>query len=532
MNNINNLILGDMSAVRNKSISYLSENYFWPVSESEFIDFSRFMHDEYINIAKKSNNSELNDIATVEFSFVKQLLQIFHYNYVKKYAERNSLELITGKDSEGLVSPNWNDIKLYYSNLTFPHNKLLRIIRRMVRNIVFNRHVSFFKIVKGILFGSNSVSVGSNDQIKREFIRKNKVFCDHVDWPELLNKNTKIQSKHKIFKDLFLSEIINPYIEKLRKHDSLFVKDIDFEKIIEVWSTRAFEAYLIYTKFKSSVKPSELLLTEISKPIGKLITVSYQSKGCKVYCFHHGNDAVLTIQSQSFSSNDSQCRKFVTPTYGIASRYKKHYSNVHRIVTSYTEFLSINSRSMYDLYLYNREKNSIKDTENIETIMLIGYPFNSARYTGGRGLFFYQRIDLEYRLINFLRSKNKRIVYKAHPDRFDEIKGVFNDIVDEILIEPFEKVWWKADLLLFTYTSTTTFGYALTTNMPIVLLDSDSGIRDKNDIILLDKRVSRVIANIEHNTRINLNKCLLLEAIEKPANNASSDYVSDIYKPS
>ena len=400
MNNIDNLILGDMSAVRSKGVSYLNQNYFWPVSESEFIDFSRFMHDEYINIAKKSNNSELNDIATVEFSFVKQLLQIFHYNYVRKYAEKNNLKLVTGKDSEELIDPNWNKIKLYYSSLVFPCNKLLRIIRRIVRNIAFNRHVSFFKVVKGLLFGSSCISVGSNDQIKREFIRKNKIFCDHVDWPDLLNKNTKILNKHNDFKDLFLKNIINPYFDKLRKHNSLFVKDIDFEKITEVWAKRVFDSYLLYSKFKLSVKSSELLVTEISKPIGKLMTLAYQSEGCKVYCFHHGNDSVLTIQSQTFSSSESQCNKFVTPTFGIANRYKKHYSNVHRIVASYTEFLSINSRFMYDLYL-NNKKNYYKTKKNIETVMLIGYPFGSIRYVGGRGLFFYQRMDLEYRLISF-----------------------------------------------------------------------------------------------------------------------------------
>jgi len=529
MKNIDNVILGDMSIVRDKGVSYLNKNYFWPVSEDEFLDFSKFMHDEYINVSKQTSNSELNDIATVEFSFVKQLLQIFHYNYVKKYAEKNSLELITGKDSEELINPNWNKIKSYYSGLEFPRNKLLRVIRRIARNILFNSHVSFIKIVQGILFGSNRISVGSNDQIKREFIRKNKVFYDHIDWPELLDKNTKILNNHNDFKDLFLNKIINPYFEKLRKHNSFFVKDIDFVKITEVWSTRVFEAYLIYSKLKSSVDSSELLLTEISKPIGKLITVAYQSKGCKVYCFHHGNDAVLTIQNQTFSSNESQCYKFVTPTSGIADRYKRHYSNVPRISKSYTEFFSINSRLMYDLYLYNARRHIDKNTE---TIMLIGYPFNSTRYVGGRGLFFYQRIDLEYRLINFLKSKNKSVIYKAHPDRFDEVNGVFNDIVDEIIVEPFEEVWSKADLLLFTYTSTTTFGYALTTNAPIVLLDSDSEIRDQDDMALLDRRVNRVPANISHDTRINFDKESLVNAITRSTDSISFDYVKDIYKAS
>ena len=529
MNNIDNLILGDMSAVRSKGVSYLNQNYFWPVSEDEFEDFSKFMHVEYINVTKKGNNSKLSDIAIVEFSFVKQLLQIFHYNYVRKYAEINNLELIVGADSEQLFNPDWSKIGLYYSSLKPQHNKLLRLIRRIVRNVIFNKHLSLSKIIYGLLLGSNFTSVGSNDQIKREFIRKNKVFYNHVDWPDLLDTNTDILNNHNEFKVVFLNKIIKPYLKKLRESNSLFVKDIDFEQITEVWSTRAFEAYLLYTRFKSFVKSSELLITEISKPIGKLITLSYQSSGCKVYCFHHGNDAVATIQSQTFSMNISQCNNFVAPTLGVASRYKKHYSNVNRISSSCTEFLSVNSGRMYDLYLNNTNKSI---NENVETIMLIGYPFNSNRYIGGRGLFFYQQVDLEYRLISLLKSENKRVIYKAHPDRLKEIERVFDTVVDEIIVEPFEGVWNKADLLLFTYTSTTTFGYALTTNAPIVLLDSDSEIRDQDDMALLDRRVNRVPANISHDTRINFDKESLVNAITRSTDSISFDYVKDIYKAS
>jgi hypothetical protein len=522
-------IFGDMSAIRNNLTDYLNDDYFWPVSEHEFEDFSKFMHVEYINITKKENNSELSDIAIVEFSFVKQLLQILHYNYVKKYAEINNLELVFGTDAEQLFNPNWINIGLYYSSLKPQHNKLLRLMRRVVRNIVFNKHLPLFRIIYSLLFGSNSTSVGSNDQIKREFIKKNKVFYDHVDWPDLLDKNTDILDSHNEFKTVFLNKIIKPYLKKLMESSSLFVKDVDFEKITEAWSTRALEAYLLYTRFKSFSKSSELLITEISKPIGKLITVSYQSRGCKVYCFHHGNDVVATIQNQTFSMNVSQCNKFVIPTSGIVSRYKKHYSNVNRISPSCTEFLSVNSRKMYDLYLKNLN-NSIN--KHVETVMLIGYPFNANRYVGGRGLFFYQQVDLEYRLISLLKSENKRVIYKAHPERLKEIEGVFDAVVDEIIVEPFEGVWNKADLLLFTYSSTTTFGYALTTNIPIILLDSEHEMRDKDDMLLLDKRVSRVFANISHNTRISFDKESLVDAMTRSTEDISFDYVKDIYKES
>jgi hypothetical protein len=524
---MNSKIYGDMSAIRANLADYLRQGYFWPVSEKEFEDFSKFMHDEYINLAKKEKNPELRDIAKVEFSFVKQLLQIFHYNYVKKYSQANKLELISGSDSEKLMNPDWSMIKLYYSSLEPQHNKFVRVIRRVFRNIVFNKHLPLSRLVNGLLIGANFTSVGSNDKIKREFIKKKKVFYNHVDWPDLLDNEIDLANIPNDFQEIFLSNIISPYLDKLSKTNSFFVKDIDLSKIADVWSKRSFEAFILYKRFQSSISSSELLITEISSPIAKLITVAYQRSKCKVFCFHHGNDAVATIQKQTFSSNISQCDNFIAPTKGIANRYKKHYSNVDCISSSQTKFLSINSSRMYDLYLKNTSKIIDKD---VETVMLIGYPFNTKRYIGGRGLFFYQQVELEYRLISLLKSKNKRVIYKAHPERLKEIKGVFNNIVDEINVEPFERVWSKADLLIFTYSSTTTFGYALTTNVPIVLLDSDHEMRDPDDMLLLDKRINRVLTDISNDTKINFNSESFLSAIKSPISNISYEYVQNIYE--
>ena len=526
MNNIDPVILGDMSAVRDKGLTYVHQNYFWPVSEEEFSKFSRFMHDEYIEIIKNENNAEINDIAVVEFSFVKQLLQIFHYNYVKEYSKINNLDLVTGVDSEYLVNPNWDKIKRYYSSLKPQHNKLLRIIRKIVRSIIFNRHLSLFRIIKGLLFSSNFTSIGSNDQIKHEFIKINKVFCSYVDWPELVNTTIAEDKKINEYGKLFTENIINPYLKKLADCDSLFVKNINFDKISDVWSTRILEAYLLYLNFRISAISSKLLVTEMSKPINKLITVAYQSEKCKVFCFHHGHDSVAKISKLTFATNIAHCHNFIVPTNGIKARYQKHYSNVHSVVDTSTKFISVNSKIMHKLYLKN-----ISNIVNykVNTVMIMGYPCEPTRYLDGKGLFFYQQIDLEYQIISILKEEGKRIVYKAHPERLSEIEGIFSHLVDEVIVDSFEKVWEEADLLIFTYSETTTFGYALTTNIPIILLDAEGDMRDSSDMKLFDKRVIRIPAKINKNTQINFDKNILIKAVTQSKYNISYDYVEDIY---
>ncbi len=309
-------------------------------------------------------------------------------------------------------------------------------------------------------------------------------------------------------------------------HNSFFVKNMDFDKIKEVWSSRIFDAYSLYFNIRLYKTPSSLLVTEVSKPMHKLITVAYQSKGCKVYCFHHGNDFIATIKKRQNCSNILHCNNFVLPTDGIEKRYKEHISNIKCIKKKRTKFTSVNSREMYDLYL--RNIGNVPKTA-IDTVMIMGLPSNCNRSFGERGQFFYQQVDLVYRLILLLKSKNKKVLYKVHPERVNEIDGVFDTIVDEVVTDPFESVWGRSDLLIFTYTSTTTFGYALTTNLPIILLDTSSDLRDQDYMKLLDKRIERVHAKINYDTRITFNEDEFIKSLESQKI-FSFECIDEIYK--
>ena len=105
--------------------------------------------------------------------------------------------------------------------------------------------------------------------------------------------------------------------------------------------------------------------------------------------------------------------------------------------------------------------------------MIIGYPMTQYRPMEEVGFFFYIRLQFEFRLILALKNKGFRVLYKAHPDRLDEISGFFEKIVDEFMVDPFEKVWNQADALVYGLTSTSTFGYGLCTNLPITLIKLD-----------------------------------------------------------
>ncbi len=518
----NNFILGDIFAVKEKGLDYLIENYYWPVSNKEFKEFVNFSHGEYLKIINSIDDKDVRNIAIVELSFVAQLQQILHYNYVKN-SVNNDLKLVTSQSSQEFYHPNWELISQYYISLNPVFGMVRRFLRRIIKNILFNRHLSIGDYIHNFIHGSDVIGVGSFDNLKREFIINKNIFCDHMDWIDLYSKKiTDSDSKLVNIRRIIKHEIVAPYLSKLKNTNSKFTDNIDFTLIQKSWDKRFSDAAYIYLNVLKNKKKSVVLVVEIAKPIHKLITVAYQEMGSSVYCFHHGHDTAVTINSVGHDITSAHCLKYVVPSRGIATKYKKVYPH---LTTKYFSTESNWYKQISQKYLY-------KPSYKINKIMLMGFPFNSTRYVDGESNFFYSRVDLEYRLIVFLKKHGYSIIYKAHPDRLSEAHGLYDCIVDEIISEPFESVVHSADCFLFTHSSSTTFGYALLTNKPIFLIDINSNFVDHNSHDLLKKRVNMVPSFAAKSTRIIFDKESILNVLSKPTNNKYDDsYIRKMFFP-
>jgi hypothetical protein len=164
--------------------------------------------------------------------------------------------------------------------------------------------------------------------------------------------------------------------------------------------------------------------------------------------------------------------------------------------------------------------------------MLIGFPFNSIRYLDGESSFFYSRVDLELRLIKFLKIHDYYVIYKSHPDRLSEATGLYDHIADEIIASPFERTVCMADCFLFTHSSSTTFGYALLMNKPILLIDIDSSVVDIDSYNLLKKRVEMIPSHVAETTRIFFDEDNMLKKLSKPTiDNYDNSYIKKMFFP-
>ena len=308
-------------------------------------------------------------------------------------------------------------------------------------------------------------------------------------------------------------QVINPYLEFLVTLDPVvFSKDF-IENIRTSWHSRMKNlASLFYNciVFDSS---KVVLITEAGKPHSKIISLVNNRHNVKTYCFHHGSDMGEVIQKSSHIKDTSHCRYFIVPSDGAKTAYIKNYEGItieNRIGTSY---ISNESTFYKELYVGNLDK---KTNSKINSVMVIGYPMTPYRPMEEVGLFFYIRLEFEHRLMTELKNKGYRVLYKAHPDRLSEITGFFEDLVDEFLVEPFERVWDKADALIYGLTSTSTFGYGLCTNLPITLIDIDGTLWNKKQKKHLKGRISFVPAKLNREQKIEFSIDSLVDTLKNP----------------
>jgi hypothetical protein len=508
MNTYNRKFLAaDLEVLRNKGFEYFKKSETWPVKEEEFHKFYDLVRGLYSRIINGVSDTIFYDIALVEITFVNQLINIFHYNYVCKYCNMKNIELIVGSRSNIYLNPEWQIMSEYYSNLVDSYDKKTGFIRNKAKNIVFNKHLPISDLIRGFFTNASIVGIGSNDRIKQEYIVNNKIFCDNRDGHEfiknavyLFSKNESNFKKDKV-QNIFYKKIIKPFIVELKSSELMFVKEVDFDIIENVWSKRFIDAYKIYKGLLLINNPKSLLVTEVGKPYSKIITLAFQSKGSKVFNFHHGNDSALANQHWMYESLFGHCDNYVLDTEVMRKRFKElDSSSIKKI-----NFISTNSG------YYSTLRKSIRHN-SCKNILLIGYPMGLARYPDDSYLFFNYRIKLEYTLSSMLKSCGYLLDYKAHPDRLKEIESVMSNVSNEIIEKPFEEVWQDADVLIFTYVPTTTFCFALNLPIPIVLIEIQGTPWYKNMRKSLEERVAIVKANITDG-EISVDKNDLINAI-------------------
>ena len=507
-------IFCDTASIKEVGMQYYLENYFWPVNQGDFENILKYMYSSYNSIALKIKNEELFNLAIIESTLLfNQLETILHFNYVREFSKENKTKLFSSDVSgvKNFLYPDFKDISLYYKKIYPSTSKIVLILRRLVRNLLFNRHLGPFKIIKSFFCKSQVVGFEHFDDLKASYLKHRKLYCDNRDWVDFVKFDQIDKNAIEKKTEEFASILIYPFLDKLKDSNTLFTKNLDFNKLKHCWRQRSSDLIKIYDSFKFKTLPEEILVTNSAKPISKLIITKFQSMGVKTYGFHHGNMLGHKYHRTAQFIGKSCCKRFIMPSKGIAEAYKTNYSEepLEKIINP--TYVSANTN--FYLNLFNDKKNKYKNVKR-NSAMLIGTPANIFRYTDELGQFFYFKFALEFKIISLLKKHGIHVVYKVHPDRKKEIKGLFENYVDEYVVTPFEKIWHKYDNYIFTDTASSTFGFSIATQKKIILLENNKELKNKKVDELVSSRIFKVKTDFNNDLKFSFNEKDLIDSIK------------------
>ena len=134
------------------------------------------------------------------------------------------------------------------------------------------------------------------------------------------------------------------------------------------------------------------------------------------------------------------------------------------------------------------------------------------------------QLDFELKLMRILLDAEFDVLYKRHPGGV--LKGKKIDFFPkqvQVIDSPFEEVLHDADLFIFSHSRTSTFGPALCTNKPIIILDGNWECFNPEVRKDLEKRC--VFARTEFvDNRINIDEAELLHAIGESKKRVTTEF--------
>ena len=313
-----------------------------------------------------------------------------------------------------------------------------------------------------------------------------------------------------------IRESVEALFDEIRKMPDAYIRNIDLTYFEKAWKTRLGILWNLYWAYRSEV-PDQIGALHVvgsGNTTRRLLSLAWQREGVKVFAYNHGGNLHLATQYYYFLQQEAIWGNLVCPNKAIAHNMGQAYSK-----------LTLGANFGRPRHLFptgvDLDKSSILKSKSVSSLsraspklLLVGFPMHAKRYLDGDGLFFHFRFDLELRIITYLVSAGYDISYKIHPEYTGRIDPILIKKGIDVVSGPFEDVWSEYDSYLFTDTPTAPFGFALTTDKPIILTLLDQGGLSAEAFEALACRASIVPLSWSNHNRLMFNEADMATAIK------------------
>ncbi len=255
-----------------------------------------------------------------------------------------------------------------------------------------------------------------------------------------------------------------------------------------------------------------LAVAALGNPRQRALAIAVRESGGQVTSFAHGGFTGLfrtaALADAEFALSDT----YVTYTEGSADLCERIQRYHPPIVSNRARIVA-----MPRVRHRRNRRHDLVTAHPVRSVMVVGFPMNSWRNANAAAGFALMQLHVELRIVDALRAAGYAVLYKAHPDRLAEVRGVFDDRA-YVITEPIEHAHVLADAFVFGSMRTTAFPVALRTTKPVVavLMDTEPAVPFSDALEFLERRCTVLRGRFDEHHRVVFDEQALCDALVHP----------------
>jgi hypothetical protein len=508
----------DIEAIRALGVSGWRSSFGWPIGDADhdaLLDVLWAAFDD-VHAALPAREADIWLADTIAPGSVAQSI---HFRAAAALARREGRSAAARGSSRQWLETNADEWRRQVVGADASGWKIAAAARGAAKSWVLNRRAPLPARLRATAAGGRCWALGSRSPLLNAFVEAENLAPRYVYSRQFLRALPQAARPP----EAPLIDGVRRVIARLDEHcRSRWGIEIDATSMASAWEARlGVLAGARDALDRMRRVPEMLLLTDVSRPIHKLIAQAFGRRGCTTIGFQHGNMVGHLRQRSAAWHAHAHCGVFVTYTQAAARLLDRAYRESPIAARKPVDFRGAPGGSAP--LFPPLKKDPLPD--RVRAVMLIGYPMNSSRYQYSAGDFFAFQLHAELRMAEVLRGAGFRVLYKAHPQRVRELGDAFQGQVDEIIAEPFETTWNRADAFVFGCMTTTVFPIALLTPLPVAILDIEGLAWDREAEPVLKRRVAAVPARFDERNRLAFDERALVAGVQGPPAPTNDEFV-------
>lgn len=512
------IVATDAFAVAEVGLDRWRRDGWWPVDDPAYFAFQRAIWSAFGETLRELSDPAC-DLAIADSRFVYDLAQITQAAAVVTACDKQGGTLAMTAASNPLYRPDWSQLANQY-----------RHIPRSGPPVELALRVAAKTVLTGGLRHRDKRSIrciGSRAKLAREYFSRMDVVCRYSFPDQILAPFADLPPKALDAAD---TKVLIRFLDTAAEiaHDHFSVT-LALPAIREAWLQRLERFGGVYWGLvKRPWREDAISITETARPWNKLIATAARRAGLDAIGFHHGNDMTNSWKLHATAFEYGSLSHFVAPTTQAARLHREEHERCGIADLRPVRFDTAETNR----YRHVREAAArVPRRDPPRTIMIVGASMNPNRAPFSPARHFFFQLNAELDSAEILRQAGYEVIYKIHPERRAEVEPLIADIVDRIVVEPFENCWQQADAFVFGYLCTSTFGFALCTNRPIVLLESPGIDWNREAADLLTRRCRLVPCAYDAHNRFAITPDALVGALADTHGEPDMSYVTQLMEP-